>query len=98
MCFATIERHALPSGTFGRVIFIPTVFGAIFLDSLMTGCPPSYPHHPLLPLDAASFTGTLVNVMGLTQTEEAVLTQCLQNSENSEHRNAAAGYMSAWMR
>ena len=24
-------------GTFGRIIFIPTVFGAIFLDSLMTG-------------------------------------------------------------
>jgi hypothetical protein len=36
--------------------------------------------------------------MGLTNTEDAVLQQSMENMENSELRNAAAGYMSAWIR
>ena len=42
--------------------------------------------------------GTLVNVMGLTSTEGAVLQQSVDKAENSMHRNAAAGYISAWIR
>jgi hypothetical protein len=42
--------------------------------------------------------GTMVNVMGLTNTEAALLQQTQENMENSELRNAAAGYVSAWMR
>ncbi len=42
--------------------------------------------------------GTLVNVMGLTSTEAAVLQQSVDKAENSMHRNAAAGYISAWTR
>lgn len=36
--------------------------------------------------------------MGLTNTEDAVLQQTQESMENSELRNAAAGFLSAWMR
>jgi hypothetical protein len=53
---------------------------------------------PFCVLNVVIIAGTLVNVMGLTQTEDAVLQQSIENAENGEHRRAAAGYMSAWMR
>ena len=96
--FTTITlHHLLFPGTFGRVIFIPTVFGAVFLDSLMTGNR-TYFIPPFCVLNVVVIAGTMVNVMGLTQTEDAVLQQSTENAENCEHRHAAAGYMSAWMR
>ena len=36
--------------------------------------------------------------MGLTGTENAVLQLSVEAAENSEHRHAAASYLSAWIR
>jgi hypothetical protein len=36
--------------------------------------------------------------MGLTSVEGAVLELSVDKAKNSRHRNAAAGYISAWIR
>ncbi len=66
----------------------------------MTGTQPT-PHsceNPIARDLSPVLLGTLVNIMGLTSVEDAVLRQALDNAQNNQHRNAAAGYVSAWIR
>jgi hypothetical protein len=66
----------------------------------MTGTQPT-PHSCETPIARdliPVLLGTLVNIMGLTSIEDALLRQAIDNVQNNKHRNAAAGYVSAWIR